>query len=722
VNITIHGELRAWLQLRGALVARRFGRTRSASFGRDGDTTLVHRIYVINLDRSPGRWTRMRSELARLKTATGAPLTSITRRFSAIDGLHLTKDTIHADIDTRYTLAEQLFVQPDPALADRTGLDDRFIIMTRQEVAVARSHVEVWRRIANDDARHALVLEDDAYFTRGFARRFDAAWEHLIAKRNAVQDADLLYLSYKRARPAPPPRARSPLMFNPAPGLWQLSGYVLSRDGARRLLDLLPVRGPVDMWINHQFEHLRVSATERPIIRQRSDAPSTNSYSVLPVLSQMGSITRERPLLPDASRRQHLIFVGGPQGMGGTALAMALSMLGYRCISDVTSLPEDEHDRLIRGTGSPVFDAYVNVGSLAPDRWADLALRYRHARFIVTTGSGPQRSAASVDCMDPYRVLILPHDHRDKWQLLTDFLGCDYPTHPYPATADQAERALSPVDWDAAASRPVRWLAADRSPWVVDRTGWPGVPIEVATRPRPAAPTVTFAAGHDRSDRGAWWLRDDTFPSNLALFCPQNVRIDDAGADLVLQAQRSGARDFTSGAIASRDQFTYGTFAAEIRPPAVRGLVTGMFLHRNAPRQEIDIEFVGRDPTTMLANVYYNPGPPGTRLEYGYRGCPAVIDLGFDASADVHLYEVHWWPDVIRWLVDGHVVHQRVPWQPTPIPTLPMQFNVNLWHTRSRELAGRLTPARLPAHARVQQLRLAPVTRHDPAASRGGLD
>src|SRR5207302_2707754 len=45
---------------------------------------------------------------------------------------------------------------------------------------------------------------------------------------------------------------------------------------------------PIDLWLNLQFSQLDVLVTQRPIIEQRPDVPSTNSYSVLPVLSQIG--------------------------------------------------------------------------------------------------------------------------------------------------------------------------------------------------------------------------------------------------------------------------------------------------------------------------------------------------------------------------------------------------------------------------------------------------
>ncbi len=143
-----------------------------------------------------------------------------------------------------------------------------------------------------------------------------------------------------------------------------------------------------------------------------------------------------------------------------------------------------------------------------------------------------------------------------------------------------------------------------------------------------------------------------------------------------------------------------------MKPARVPGLITGVFLHRNSPRQEIDIEFLGKDATKLLANVYYNPGDEGTRLEYGYRGAPTLIDLGFDASRGFHRYEIEWCATSIRWRVDGRLAYERVNWDPTPVPHLPMQFNVNLWHSRSEELAGRLAGGALPAHTEVRAIEI----------------
>jgi hypothetical protein len=56
---------------------------RMAAFGSGND--MIESILVVNLDRQPGRWRRVLRELGRFRTSDGAPLTSIARRFAAVD-------------------------------------------------------------------------------------------------------------------------------------------------------------------------------------------------------------------------------------------------------------------------------------------------------------------------------------------------------------------------------------------------------------------------------------------------------------------------------------------------------------------------------------------------------------------------------------------------------------------------------------------------------------
>jgi GR25 family glycosyltransferase involved in LPS biosynthesis len=742
MNEATYSGLLARLVYRLMLGTRYFGtKPICQSFGGTGDQPrdLIQRICVINLDRQVDRWHQIQRELGSICGRSGKPLTALASRFSAVDARHDTGLPNPEELQPVYLLANHLFVEPNPFLATDQIAKSQRVAMSRQEVAVALSHIAVWRMVAASDGLYTLVLEDDVCFRRGFPHALDRAWTELMHRYGQSDALDVLYLSYKEARTKASKRRVSDVLFRPLRGLWHLSGYVLSKRGAQKLLNLLPIHGPVDLWINHQFDKLNVFATHRSIIEQRRDVPSGNSYSILPVLSKVGVLTREKPLLFKARMLPGPVFASGKQGTGLTALAMALSMLGYRCCSDITELPVREHDNLCGKKRSRVFDAYVNVGSLSPHRLVELATLYPGARFIVTVGDeddlplsgshhpkdGSDRRrlpfatddavASSRPLIDELRqlsknVLVLPAQERDKWELLCDFLGCDHPSAPYPKCGDQAQRKLSLNGSQSSRNNlpAARRLRSDSSPWIAPRKNWDGIPLaEVTICSLREGEMISVSEGLDGVDSALWMLRDDTFPSNLALFSPRNVTIgSNHVARLTLRQERTPVREYTSGSICSRQRYLYGRFVAVVKPAKGPGLITGVFLHRNSPRQEIDLEFLGKDTTKLLANVYYNPGDEGTRLEYGYRGTPALIDLGFDVSSAFHRYEIEWCATSLRWRVDGRLVHERVNWDPTPVPHLPMQFNVNLWHSRSEELAGRLTDGNLPAHTEVRALEI----------------
>jgi beta-glucanase (GH16 family) len=253
----------------------------------------------------------------------------------------------------------------------------------------------------------------------------------------------------------------------------------------------------------------------------------------------------------------------------------------------------------------------------------------------------------------------------------------------------------------------VERLTSDSSPWIVAQKDWHGLSFIEAEDVLRTSPTDSVIEQFESVDRTLWMLRDDTFPSNLTIFRPGNFSTGTGNTGvLTLREERTAVREFTSASIATRRRYLYGRFVAEVRPSSVPGLITGVFLHRNSPRQEIDIEFLGKDTTKMLVNVYYNPGEDGAKLEFGYRGTPVLIGLEFDAAKDFHTYEIEWCASFIRWRVDGRLVHERIEWDPTPVPHLPMQFNVNLWHSRSRELAAGLDRAKLPAQSAIRRIEL----------------
>ena len=698
MNVLTFADLRERSSRRIRQLVRHFDFDRRASVFTNEATgqRAIPTIYVINLDRKPNRWRRLRRELNRFRTAEGQPLSSIARRFSAVDARYLETPVDGTLLLPTFTLADQLAVNPDPHLEIDAATRSLKIDMTRQEMAIVLSHVEIWRRIADGDGSCALILEDDVFMARGFARHLLDCWERL-GNPDGSHAFDLLYLAFRDVGKVKPPVSTLGPTQRMHPGIWEASGYVLTRTGARKLLAALPVMGPVDLWLNTHFKHMRIFTPPSPLIEQRIDEPSTNTYSVLPVLSQVGIITREKALLPKVTPRVAPV-IGIGSGSGLTSLGIALSMVGYTCVSDLQRLPHREQEVLVANRKGRVFNAYVNIGSIDAVAIARIARNHRRARFISTAAVPPPKGVPQE------RFLYLNSETKDKWAEICDFLSIEYPPFDYPAVSDLGQRESQGAGVCASA-RGAKHLRFDRSPWIAKGRDWTGIDLpSSSTEPI----DVIDSSLVDRElDPAEWLLRDDTFPSNLALFVPSNFSANiGKPATLTLRSEKTSVRDFTSAAIASRSAFVYGLFGAEVRPSSAPGVITGVFLHRNGPRQEIDIEFRCRDTTKMLVNVYYNPGPPGTRIEYGYRGTPTEIDLGFDAAADFHRYEIEWRPNEIRWKVDDEVVHCRRSWSPTPIPDAPLNFNVNLWHCRSTEFAGTLDTKRLPTVTQVRSLRL----------------
>jgi GR25 family glycosyltransferase involved in LPS biosynthesis len=718
-----------------ALSARRLlGPQRCRAFGdtQNGKRGTIEKIFVVNLDREQNRYSRVLSELSRVLDASESPLTNRVTRVAAVDATGQHNSSFKGFVEPTYTLRDQLFVDPYPAvLPEHLNLDEQ-IDMSAQEIAVASSHIGVWQRIASGNDEYALVLEDDVWFHPRFAQLVDKAWLELVDASSSSL-FDLMYVSYREVEHGAEKVWVSPNVFTPIRGLWYLSGYVLSIQGAQKLLASLPVRGPVDLWINHQFYRLKVYGTAQSVVKQRRDESSSNCYSILPVLSRAGILNTEKPGLFAARPSLGPIFAIGSSESGLSALAMALSMLGYRCCSDVDRLPDREMQRLLNKDSRRVFSAYVNVASLDtqlsalahiyPDgrliliqRDLDKVLKGPVSATVESRGrliGGKLRAEEGQDRqLEPWadRALVLDSSASNAWKALCEFLRCVPPAAAYPSPSDRGQRVLSAsADDGPAKDKSLQPMQFDESPWIAPRfQEWNGMPsIEGAMTLHEKPRSVEIVDKFGGLDGNLWYLRNDTFPGNLALFKPANFSSPDSGsAHLQLRRENCGVRSYSSAALSSRMDFLHGRFEAVLKPSPVPGVVTGMFLHRDSPRQEIDIEFVGKRPRQMLTNVYYNPGSEGARYDYGYRGSPILVDLGFDASVAFHTYAIEWTASSLRWYVDGRLVHRRANWDPTPIPQLPMRFHLNLWPSRSSELAGRLRDRDLPAACFVQAINL----------------
>ena len=675
----------------------------------DGESThrCIENIYAINLDRQPQRWKRVQDEFSQVLDANGRALSEYLRRISAVDVLEFDGAVESVDVDETYTLGEQLYVDPKKVLPNELNLDEE-IQMSRQEIAVALSHIKVWKKIASSKEQYALVLEDDICLSHRFSDYVGKVWGELLEPRSKLQLFDMLYFSYREVDQGAEKFPITKSIFQLFRGVWFLSGYVLSKRGAERLLSQLPVRGPVDLWINHKFSTIDALLASRSVIKQRKDEKSQNLYSILPVLSKIGVLNSETPGTFKSTPLVRPIFVVGKDHEILTSLAMALSMLGYRCCSDLDKLPNEERGLLSEEDGASNFEAFVNIGCI--DMNIDkLAQIHTSACLIVVDKNLSKSGIFSLTKNWSDRNLVLTSRTVYKWKALCEFLGLVPPASPYPKLRGLGQRKLDQKNITLKNRSQLShiWQKTDSSPWILPtKTNFNGYSLSSNSSNNPEW-TCIVSDSFNSFDDDFWLKRDDTFPGNMALFRPSNLVVCSGFPAQINVSQKDlGVRQFGAAALTSRQKFLFGRFESVLKPPKIKGIVTGMFLHRDSPRQEIDIEFLGKDPGKMLINVYYNPGCEGARFDYGYRGTPVVIDLGFDATADFHSYAIEWDENEIRWYVDGSIVHSRSNWQPTPIPHLPMKFHLNCWPSASHELAGKMNLKLLPTKALIKSVHI----------------
>ena len=644
------------------------------------DASSIGAILVINLDRQPGRMAKTMRELSRFKACDGRRLTDLVVRISALDARDGRVTAATADVDPCYVVGDQLHVQPDARLENCFERDEP-VRMTRQEIAVARSHVEAWKTVATGSEEHVLILEDDVWFRPGAAATIDQAWREALARKGAGGPA-MLYLSYDDAGGTCERVNAHGTLFRPVRGLWFLSGYVLSRDGAQRLLRAMPVVGPVDMWINRQFDWLMPLAVQRAAILQRPDVGSDNSYSMLPFLARAGIVDANS--LPAPVRSGSVRIVAWTERGEREPLAMALSMLGLRVLAFDPGEPDVGDAEL--STRFATFDVLVDPPFEPND------LPNGIAEFVTGFVLEPARAdRISNGNRSKQSWIVLPGDapSDDWWSPLCSLAEVDTPIDAFPAGPPRTWRLFRDGRRPVAPPTKRNWApfkTMDNTPWAIEKIdGWPTPVASLTSLRGNKAVEMRCSLVAPTSDMPA--MRG-TFPGNLATFSHDAIDYGADGATITLSASAVKGRPYRSGALSSARRFLHGRFEIEMRAARGSGLVTGFFLHRSAPRQEIDIEITGNESCRMLLNVYFNPGSEGTVLDYGYRGSPCAIDLGFDASADFHRYAIEWFPDRISWFVDDVLVHDRESWDPTPIPHLPMTLHANLWSPRSVELAG----------------------------------
>ncbi|KAJ2540815.1 putative glycosidase CRH2 [Coemansia sp. RSA 1853] len=131
----------------------------------------------------------------------------------------------------------------------------------------------------------------------------------------------------------------------------------------------------------------------------------------------------------------------------------------------------------------------------------------------------------------------------------------------------------------------------------------------------------------------------------VSIFEPDNSKIENG--KLVLDMTYDSAQDKGFGTtVHSSHSFQYGTVTARIKSASIaKGVVSAFIIRSDQVGDEIDFEWVGKDPNSVETNVFYHDILNYSNSRY--------FDIGGDTSAEYHDYTIVWDPDFIQWAVDG---------------------------------------------------------------------
>lgn len=219
--------------------------------------------------------------------------------------------------------------------------------------------------------------------------------------------------------------------------------------------------------------------------------------------------------------------------------------------------------------------------------------------------------------------------------------------------------------------------------------------------------TLLFEDHFDSLDTTRWQRASHTFTENAAQFDPSMVTIEDGflrlGLDVAPSPSAEG-REYIGGELRTLDFFSYGRFEARIRFAPGSGVVSSLFTYydhwadANLPENwnEIDIEFLGKDPTQVQFNViHWNASNQRTTHEQH-------AATAFDPSAEFHDYAIEWLPDAVNFYIDEELVHSQTD-QIEEFLTLDSRLMMNIWPVQNTpnltNWAGTFSPSSVPTAA-----------------------
>jgi beta-glucanase (GH16 family) len=196
----------------------------------------------------------------------------------------------------------------------------------------------------------------------------------------------------------------------------------------------------------------------------------------------------------------------------------------------------------------------------------------------------------------------------------------------------------------------------------------------ISTQAQTATPAVpeflqTFDSAQEL-DATAWTA--STWKNATRSHSPSNVTVKDGVLALKLSASVPGTIPVCAEVSSRRKDFFYGTYRASIKMSSVPGAVVGWFAYLGNPLNEIDVEFLTRDPRKAHFTLHHIR----TGVDH------AAPDMPFDPSAAFHEYRFDWYTNRVEYYVDGKqyaTLTNQVPDRPSRIMLNHWSSNIPTW-------------------------------------------
>lgn len=233
--------------------------------------SYIQKTYILHLPEEKIRKRNLNKELSKIKTKYGNLKNKVTW-WEGLKGITKWDESLYIG---EYSFYHHYLIDPvDTYGMTKEQMKSTMIKCTIPEHSIALSHIKILQDIVKNDIPCALIMEDDVWVRYDFSKRFKSIMDKQIPK-----DFDILYISSLPVKKGFTWDDYSKDIIRVYNGVWWMSGLVVTKKAAQKILDNLPCVGPIDLWINHQFGGLNVYMTKENLVEQRLDYKSLNSYS-----------------------------------------------------------------------------------------------------------------------------------------------------------------------------------------------------------------------------------------------------------------------------------------------------------------------------------------------------------------------------------------------------------------------------------------------------------